>query len=74
MGQTLTIWTIYERPQDYPDGYVVRPWIIGRDGIPHPGAGIQAGDLATARAAIPDGLIRMERADDDEPQILETWI
>lgn len=29
MNAPLTIWTIYERPLDYPQGYVVRRFLIG---------------------------------------------
>lgn len=35
---------------------------------------IVAETLAEARAAIPPGLYRLERNDQDEPQILETWL
>lgn len=31
MVNTLEIWTIYERPVDYPNGYVVRRTVIGGD-------------------------------------------
>lgn len=27
--QPLELWTIYERPRDYPEGYVVRRQVIG---------------------------------------------
>jgi hypothetical protein len=70
----LTIWTIYDHPRDYPHGYVIRPWTIGNKGPMVPGEAATAADLDTARTLIPDGLYRMERAPDDDPAIIETWM
>jgi hypothetical protein len=69
------VWAIYERPRDYPAGYVVRCWDVGPGGSggPRP-VGFYADDLATARARIPAGLVRLARLPGDDPAILETWL
>jgi hypothetical protein len=69
----LTIWTIYQAPRDFPEGYVVRPWTITRGG-PAPGMAFTARSLEDARANVPPGLYRQDRAPDDDPAIVETWL
>lgn len=69
----LTIWTIYDRPADFPEGFVVRPWTVTRGGVV-PGGAYVAPSLEDARAAVPAGLFRMDRAPDDDARIVETWL
>jgi hypothetical protein len=69
----LTVWTIYERPADFPEGFVVRPWTVKR-GQSVPGAAYVARTLEDAREAVPAGLYRMDRDVNDDPRIVETWI
>lgn len=75
-GETvLTQYTIYERPKDHPDSFVVREWLIVR-GLdnPVPGELVRvAATLGDARAAIPDGLFNLGRSPGDDPVIVETW-
>jgi hypothetical protein len=71
----LTQYTIYERPRDYPDGYVVRAFHIVRghtEPVPDPGAW-HVPTLERARSVIPDGLFRIDRLPGDDPNILEVW-
>ncbi len=65
----LPIWTIYDSPSDYPGKVVVRLFM---NDTPTK-TGYVADSLATARAFIPQGLVRMERHPEDDPTILETW-
>lgn len=72
--QRLSMWVIYERPRDYPTSYVVRRHDLTSHGMfatPH--HSIHA-TLEEARAAVPEWTVRLERDDDDEPQIVELWI
>ena len=71
MSATLRMFTIYDHPSDCPDGFVVREWDVGADGMTSVQAWV-APDLDTARTAIPRGLARIPRADDDAV-IVETW-
>ena len=71
----LSIWTIYEHPGDYPDGFVVRKFdIVHGKTEPVPSIAFGAPTLETARSLLPAGLRRLPRAETDEPQIVESWI
>jgi hypothetical protein len=75
-AKVLTMWTIYKRPRDAPQHYVVRASQI-RTGIPEPLValvGCLCDSLAEARATIPRGLICLARQADDDPVIVETWL
>ena len=70
----LEMWVIYERPKDYPQGFVARRWLIAA-GEPRPtSVAFVADTLEGARAQLPPGLFRMDRQPDDEPQIVEVWL
>lgn len=69
---SLTQYVVYERPADYPDGYVLRLWVVDANG-PVPGEARCFDTLEKARLAVPDGFIRLPRAADDDPSIVEVW-
>lgn len=70
----LSMWTIYEKPKDWPVGWVTRRWEIG------PGDNLEAMEavycttLDDARRCVPPGLYRLDRDPNDDPKIVETWI
>jgi hypothetical protein len=70
----MSMWTIYNRPADYPGHYVVRRHAILR------GRSEPTGDfsihltLQDARSqGIPPGLYCLPRSPEDDPVIVETW-
>jgi hypothetical protein len=67
------VWTIYQAPKDFPDGFVTRPWTITGRG-PEPGMAQLSMTLEQARQNVPQGLYRMDRQPGDDPAVLETWI
>jgi hypothetical protein len=73
----MSMFTIYERPLDFPDCYVVREFHILR-GNPEPVPTNHlsfAGTLAGARKLVPPSAgICMARSAGDEAQIVETWL
>jgi hypothetical protein len=75
---SLSIFTVYENPRDYPGRFVVRRFEVSADTVqPDALAVVIANTLDQARAAIRrehPGAIRLPRADGDEPQIVESWI
>lgn len=74
MNDKLAIWTVYERPKDFPESYVARMWEVTAQG-PQPTQTIVEGDLEFVRAAMRAmGLVKLLRADGDDPVILETWM
>ena len=70
--QTLTMWTIYRDPDDYPGQYVARRW-EARETPVATGDLHLADSLEAIRALIPPGLARLPRYDGDDPCIVETW-
>lgn len=73
----IVMWTIYDRPKDYPDKFVVRAWTV-YDGnpVPVPGAKVYTADtLEEARKFVPAGLVRFAKhPTHDDPVIVETWL
>lgn len=74
MTETLSTFTIYDKPRDQPKHFVVRQWLIEGGGEPRPGEARLAATLEEARGSIPFGLVRLERNSNDDPCIVETWI
>lgn len=71
----VELYTIHDRPTDYPDHFVVRRLFIQGvdftvfDVVP------RIGDtLEEAREYIPEGFVRMGRRYGDDAFILETWM
>jgi len=74
MKPKLDIWTVYERPTDYPEGFVVRLHVVC-DGQSNPTDTVFFGStIESVREHIPKGLYRMDRCPLDEPQIVEVWL
>lgn len=69
----LPMLTIYERPADYPDLYVVRVW----ECLPTPqptNMVVLTTTLEEARRRLPQGYQRISRSEIDDPKIVETYI
>lgn len=69
----LQMWTVYERPRDFPNDYVVREWhvIKGRSQAAH---ALTAPTLEEARALVPPDCYRLPRQVGDDPNIVEVWL
>jgi hypothetical protein len=69
------VWTVYDHPADFPAVYVAREWRM-RDGLPMPsGLTLTHVDIEVLRKELAAmGLVRLERAEDDDPVIMETWL
>jgi hypothetical protein len=68
------MWIVYFNPEDYPQKWVVRRWAIGPGKVTPDAEPFVGNSLAEARGAIPLGLVRLDRAEVDEPQIKEIWL
>lgn len=74
MTDCLTIWTIYQRPSDYPDSWVLRGHdILGEQAQPHRVCFV-CRTLDEVRAKVPPGARRIGREPEDHPTIYETWV
>lgn len=71
---TMDMWAIYDRPSDYPDGFIARRWIIGA-GVATPTSDILlASDVDALRVIFrAEGRIVFVDGRDD-PCIVESWI
>lgn len=70
---SLSLWTIYESPDDHPGKFVTRRWDVLSTG-PAPGPATVVDTLDEAREAVPPGLHWMGRAPGDDEKIVETWL
>lgn len=68
---SLPIYVIYQSPSDYPGKFVTRLW---KGPKPQQEPEVVADTLEEARAAVPQGLYRMQRAQSDDPVIVESWL
>ncbi len=67
----LSLWTIYDRPTDFPDSFVARRFELDRP----TNEVIVARDLEALRDCFRDiGLYRLERWAQDDPKIVEVWV
>jgi hypothetical protein len=72
----LLMFVLYERPRDFPDGYIFRAWFCGKD-EPRVGPGFGFFSLERAELWIAQQypwLARMERSPEDEAQIMAVWL
>jgi hypothetical protein len=72
-GRT-TIWTIYDRPRDHPDGFIARRFEIG-SGSTTPTKDTLTGKVDDLRYALERaGFVKITRSEGDEAPIVESWI
>lgn len=72
---TLSIYTIYQNPSDFPGKFVVRQSLITENGINLVDPPVSITEtLEEARQTIPEGLTLIPRLPYDLPVIVECWI
>jgi hypothetical protein len=74
MSEGLRMWVIYDHPRDFPSTYVARLWLV--DGKPRPtGEFMVDADVERLRDVMQEmGLVKLMRADADDPVVMETWL
>ena len=70
----LTIWTVYDRPRDHPDGVIARRFeILASKTVATDDT--LTGELEDIRKTFwKAGLMKLSRQEGDEPQIVESWV
>ena len=69
----LTIWIIYDRPKDHPDGFIARRFEVGAGRTVASGDTIN-GKLEDLRQAFwKAGLTKLSRQDGGDATIVESW-
>ena len=70
----LSVWTIYDRPRDHPEGFIARRFEVAAGG-PIATRDTVTGKLEDIRQAFwKAGLMKLTRQTEDEPQIVESWV
>ena len=70
----LSMWTVYDKPKDYPDATVARRFEI-EGGQERATDDLLRASLEELRRVFDEaGLYRIMRAEDDEPHIVEVWL
>lgn len=74
----MTLYTIYDHPRDFPKNFVVREWVVGRDNKTYPEYSLNRwlyDSLEEARKPLKErGLVCVQRDENDDPVIVETWM
>ena len=72
---TLSLYTIYKDPTDYPGHHVVREHKINdRLDVEISRLAYVCSTLEQARKAVPAGCLRLGRMPEDDPCIVEVWV
>lgn len=77
MSAVLGIWTVYDHPSDYPDGFIARLHEVLPGGVHRATAHtVMAPSLDEVRELLPHLRYRMriDRHPSDDPVIVESWI
>jgi hypothetical protein len=71
----LSMWTVYERPKDYPCGFIARRFEVAGPTPKATGQVIKSVDIDPIRMKLRRaGLVCLTRDPNDEPQIVECWL
>jgi hypothetical protein len=74
----LSMWTIYDHPDDYPDHFIAREWWVTAGRVePSPVTVYRDEYLENVRTFVrtvaPDAS-RLVRNENDDPKIIESWV
>jgi hypothetical protein len=71
----LAVWTVYDRPDDYPYGFIARMVEVASGGATTSTSLVLTGELAGIRHVLAKARrIRLDRKPDDAPQVVESWL
>jgi hypothetical protein len=73
----VSMWTIYRRPRDYPEGYIARAHEAGKGGSVPTDMTIRgdSDSLQMLRTVFAEaGLTCLTRSPQDDPNIVEVWL
>lgn len=69
-GDEPTTWAVYERPRDFPAGFLARQYV----GVVPTETHIKGQSLDEVRAKLPPGLACVSRATADARSVVEVWV
>ena len=71
---SLTLYTVYKNPKDYPDDHVIRRWSVKDGKVLPQELFARARTLSAVRRKLPPGVFNLGREVDDDACIVETWV
>jgi hypothetical protein len=72
---TVSIWSVYERPDDFPHSFIARRFELYAGDVDATNDVIASHDLGLLRRRLTKvGLHSIPRFEDDDPKIIESWI
>lgn len=75
MNDRLSVWTIYDRPRDFPDTYVARRHVVEKGGPRVTDETMISTSLEALRNEMTRrGFVCIPRQSGDDPNIVESWI
>lgn len=82
ISDNLSMFVVYERPEDYPEHFIVRRWeVVGPVAVPKEMVGEPVNTLEEARALVHRGAgaigidpVMTTRSPEDPPCIREVWL
>jgi hypothetical protein len=73
-GAAFAVWVIYERPKDFPQGYVLRcQWPMKDGTIQIDRLAWYADSAEKLREIVPPGLFCLRHQPGDPPHVVESW-
>lgn len=74
-SEPLVMWTVYDRPRDYPNGYIARRYLVTAKGA-FPTDEVETSPLLAElrRRFARRGLSCLTRDPADHPTVVETWL
>ena len=70
----MELWSVYDRPKEHPRHCAVQKVLVEEEGL-QPEDTQLFSSVQEARSALARrGLIRVPRAEQDEPSLVETWL
>lgn len=73
-SDSISMWAIFDHPNDFPSGFVVRENIAMSASVFVSPFSIRTASLDEARAKLPPGLTRLARQEGDPKFLIETWL
>jgi hypothetical protein len=71
------MWVVCDKPADFPESATARLWEVGAAGATATESLIVAPNLDALRGLLLEaapGTVRLERAEEDDPVIVEVWV
>lgn len=70
----MDLYVVYHNPRDFPGQHVIRKQTAGRGTVAIAAKPLVMRTLEEVRAALPAGLVRLERDPGDDPCVVEVWV